>query len=595
MARLVLGWGVVATGLALALGWSPVAAAQDEEDGEHDGGEGEGEDGGPGTSLPSLRPAAAAAAIEDGAGDEGAEEGTDDGDEAPENDGDSPAHGGQRTAEAPALVVMGGSELEIARPSTPSALAATLLSSFSDGGYLPDGLAVEVTPFWLFPHPKLTLDRYYWGASGPARLRQLSRKRAKLAAEAGRDQIRARVGDDGASPFTGGGPPLFPLHELAISVALSSEDTGEDATTQSLGLGLRMPLRAGIPADRREDVRDCLNDLQQLQRYRAEWLDGWLWKHVSELKVELDGDASEDLREAVERAQKTLPWSIGAEGGAPPGDEEASLAQEIAAQPGFETPEARRDKADFWILAFARLWLERHGDPGLDVDRELAEASRAAADALQALIEGSRDAFDDDYEADKGRSYEDDRADWQDDCEDTLEVRKGFALDLAGGLSLAFGDWKIGRAHADAYGAWITPAYLDDEFSSVWMLGQFGRDLNTHYPQFSIDAGWRGVYSWHRLAVSPEIMGRFVVFDPDPSVQLRWALGIDLRVLDGVWVSASIGMDGELPYTRDLPLLSMIQLEFDTGTDRVLAPDTSEMTWLTPVAEPDGADEGESP
>jgi hypothetical protein len=217
----------------------------------------------------------------------------------------------------------------------------------------------------------------------------------------------------------------------------------------------------------------------------------------------------------------------------------------------------------------------------------LRELTDAVAAAMRGLFTDAEGEFEEAYQAKTERSYADDRSAWQDDCEDTIETRRGFALDLAGGLSLAFADWKVGRAQADTYGVWLTPAYLADVWSLVGMVGHFGRQLDSADSQHSVDVGFRGVYSWRGLAISPEVMGRFLVFDPDPSVQLRWALGVDLRLFEGVWISASIGMDGELPYDKDVPLLSILRLEFDTGTDRVLAPDTSELDWLTPVGDGD--------
>jgi hypothetical protein len=534
------------------------------------------------------RPAALAATLGDGddedSGDDAEEETGEEAveeveeDDPPDHDAGSSSSDGQRTAESPALVVMGNSDLEIARPRTPSALAATLLSSFTDGGYLPDGFAVEVTPFWLFPHPNLTLERYAWGVAGKARMQVQDRKRAKLLAEAGRP---AEPAADAALAGPTDGPALSPFHNLAVSVALSSED----ATNQSLGFGLRLPLREGNLGDSREDVRACLDDLAELQRYRSERLGEWLWDHVSELEVELASDAPPVLQEAVQEAQRALVWSLATEPdeGEAPGPVAREIAAALDAMETYDTREERRDKADFWLLAFAREWLAREGEPPQDA--VLRELTDAVGSAVLALLDDAEDGFAEAYQAHTGRAYADDRAAWQDDCEDTIEVRRGFALDLAGGLSLGFEDWKIGRAQADTYGVWLTPAYLADEWSLVGMVGQFGRQLDSADSQYSIDLGVRGIYGWRRLAISPEVMGRFVVFDPDPSVQLRWALGVDLMVFEGVWISASIGMDDELPYDKDVPLLSMLKLEFDTGTDRVLAPDTSELGWLTPVEE----------
>ncbi len=151
------------------------------------------------------RPSAAAASltggetaeIDESAGEDVEEDAEEDAeeDDPPDHDAGSSSTDPQRSAESPALVVMGNSDLEISRPRTPSALAATLLSSFTDGGYLPDGLAVEVTPFWLFPHPNLTLERYSWGVAGKARMRAQDRKRAKLLADDAPPDAKEAIGE----------------------------------------------------------------------------------------------------------------------------------------------------------------------------------------------------------------------------------------------------------------------------------------------------------------------------------------------------------------------------------------------------------------
>ena len=432
--------GVALLALALVTG----AAAQDNEEEE------EATVGRPSAAAPLT--GEETAEIEESA-EEDAEEDVEEDveeDDPPDHDEGSSSADPQRSAESPALVVMGNSDLEIARPRTPSALAATLLSSFTDGGYLPDGLAVEVTPFWLFPHPNLTLERYSWGVAGKARRRAQDRKRAKLLAEAGGPRGGTEAGDGDAAEaraYAGDGPALSPFHNLAVSVALSAED----ATQQSLGFGLRLPLREGTLGDTREDVRACLDDLAELQRYRSEWLGGWLWDHAAELEVELADDAPPDAKEAVSEGQRALLWSLADAEDAtdPPGAAALAVAEAINAREAFDTREERRDKADFWLLAFAKEWFARAEEPVPHQDAALRELTDAVAAAMRGLFAGAEEEFEEAYLAKTERSYADDRSAWQDDCEDTIEIRRGFALDLAGGLSLAFADWKVGRAQAD--------------------------------------------------------------------------------------------------------------------------------------------------
>lgn len=67
------------------------------------------------------------------------------------------------TADAPAFVVLGVSPTEIQRPSTPRALAVSLGSLVTGGGTslnVPKDIAIEVAPYWLFPHRDLSITSY---------------------------------------------------------------------------------------------------------------------------------------------------------------------------------------------------------------------------------------------------------------------------------------------------------------------------------------------------------------------------------------------------------------------------------------------------
>jgi hypothetical protein len=65
-----------------------------------------------------------------------------------------------RAPDSAAFALLGVSPTEIQRPTTPTALGLAL-GSFVSGGSVavPDSLAVEVAPYWLFSHPELTGDQ----------------------------------------------------------------------------------------------------------------------------------------------------------------------------------------------------------------------------------------------------------------------------------------------------------------------------------------------------------------------------------------------------------------------------------------------------
>ena len=66
-----------------------------------------------------------------------------------------------RLAGPPALSLLGISAASVARPNTPRALIASLVSAAGSSGLVPNGYALETAPFWLARHPRLQLREYY--------------------------------------------------------------------------------------------------------------------------------------------------------------------------------------------------------------------------------------------------------------------------------------------------------------------------------------------------------------------------------------------------------------------------------------------------
>jgi len=66
-----------------------------------------------------------------------------------------------RLAGPPALALLGIAHASVARPNTPRALIASLVSATGSSGIVPNGYAIETAPYWLASHPALQLDRYY--------------------------------------------------------------------------------------------------------------------------------------------------------------------------------------------------------------------------------------------------------------------------------------------------------------------------------------------------------------------------------------------------------------------------------------------------
>ena len=66
-----------------------------------------------------------------------------------------------KTPAAPAFQLLGIAPTDVERPTTPRAVAVSLLSTLKQGDtVLPNGFAMEVAPYWLVPHNRLEFGTY---------------------------------------------------------------------------------------------------------------------------------------------------------------------------------------------------------------------------------------------------------------------------------------------------------------------------------------------------------------------------------------------------------------------------------------------------
>jgi hypothetical protein len=61
----------------------------------------------------------------------------------------------------PATFLVGVSPAAVQRPNTPRALIASLISATGSSGVVPNGFAMETSPYWLAAHPMLQLSEYF--------------------------------------------------------------------------------------------------------------------------------------------------------------------------------------------------------------------------------------------------------------------------------------------------------------------------------------------------------------------------------------------------------------------------------------------------
>jgi hypothetical protein len=65
-----------------------------------------------------------------------------------------------RAPASPAFALLGVAPTAVERPTTPRAVAISLISATGTGTLFPRHYALEVAPYWLVGHPRLTFDQY---------------------------------------------------------------------------------------------------------------------------------------------------------------------------------------------------------------------------------------------------------------------------------------------------------------------------------------------------------------------------------------------------------------------------------------------------
>ncbi|HUU45889.1 MAG TPA: hypothetical protein VM118_09165 [Acidobacteriota bacterium] len=128
-----------------------------------------------------------------------------------------------RTPVAPGFVLMGIAPTSVARPGAPTDLAVAVLSRTDNLSAVPKNFALEVSPYWLFSHPELTLQQY----KNPGLTESI-------------------------------------LHTASVSVATSSEAvSGAEDQTTSLGVGLRFSILRGKASGKADQYQSQVVDILQ--------------------------------------------------------------------------------------------------------------------------------------------------------------------------------------------------------------------------------------------------------------------------------------------------------------------------------------------
>lgn len=166
---------------------------------------------------------------------------------------EAPPLEGLRATEAPAFSILGLSPTEIQKPSTPKEVAVSLAQFLDKEGALqiPDDLAVQVAPYWLFMEESKAED---YGAFGVRGAKQFLRNATLSLATAGVEGSDGRSLGGGVASHVGwGGRP-------------ASECTAKDATRIE---GARREVEVAYRAHLAQETSTLFDRRSQLEQMRS--------------------------------------------------------------------------------------------------------------------------------------------------------------------------------------------------------------------------------------------------------------------------------------------------------------------------------------
>jgi hypothetical protein len=400
------------------------------------------------------------------------------------------------TPDSPAFVILGVSPTTIQRPTTPKAVATSLLSAFSSHGRtLVPNYALEVAPYWLASHPQLSWDAL-----------------AK-------------------NSFSN------PLQTLTISVATSGPGSPSDETTNATGapsssssaapraaLGLRSTLVKGEPDQ--QLVAKCQEQLEKQTQAVGPALAGKIRGYQAIRKSELS-----DLW--------VTAFDAGHQAGAPGTTVPAATAMPKTII--LPLPPASEKDLQTSQQAFKAQWAEVHR-----MGWAAGFAASGSANALPstpappAAPELPKDNLDEWTTAAVAAAPSVDSK----GCLKAATSHMGFVLDAAAAVALSFPSGAANEGRLSTYSAWLTGSYLTTNFSALGLV-RFVRDKLDVADQRTtgLDVGLRPIVALSRFGISAEGVYRVPLDSETSKSQYRVDLTTDVELVDGQWFSVTGGHD----------------------------------------------------
>jgi hypothetical protein len=163
-----------------------------------------------------------------------------------------------RAPATPAFVLLGISPTDVARPMAPGDVALTLADRSSGLTRLPEDFAMEVSPYWLFPHRRLT-----WRADAVRRLDQSVARTFALSVGTAKQELESAVATD-----VGIGARTMLLSGRLSRATIALLDSVERSAAREGGIFNRFRLRETLRLNalQRTEISACLAEAEQLRQ-----------------------------------------------------------------------------------------------------------------------------------------------------------------------------------------------------------------------------------------------------------------------------------------------------------------------------------------
>lgn len=172
-----------------------------------------------------------------------------------------------RTPTSPAFTLLGVAPTDVARPSTPRALATDLVSRTNRGSLIPSNYALEFAPYWLVSHPSLSYEEYTEPSSAQSIAQSFSISFATSRPDTSSDTASTRIalgvrllplGGHASSKFRGLEHQLDSIQRTRPSLIRTQADALDEideATVQISRLQADLAVTAANNAPRIADIR----------------------------------------------------------------------------------------------------------------------------------------------------------------------------------------------------------------------------------------------------------------------------------------------------------------------------------------------------